>query len=115
MKLLAAANEINNPALGPNLSGLSGSGFFAALLPKLVTLLLIVGGLVFFFIFVTGAISWITSGGDKQALEGARSKITNGLIGLVILFVAFAVIQFIETFFGIKILTIDIGSLIIQQ
>jgi hypothetical protein len=69
---------------------------------------------VFFFVLLTGAISWITSGGDKQALEGARSKITNGLIGLVILFVAFAVIQFIESFFGIKILTIDIGSLIIQ-
>ncbi len=113
MKLLAA-DEITNPALGPNLSGLSGSGFFAALLPKLVTLVFIIGGLIFFFILVTGAISWITSGGEKQALESARSKITNGLIGIVILFVGFAVITFIERFFGIKILTIDIGSLIIQ-
>lgn len=112
MNLLA--DEITNPVLGPNLSGLSGAGFFAALLPKVVTLILIVGGLVFFFVLLSGAISWITSGGDKQALEGARSRITNGLVGLVILFVAFAIIQFIEKFFGIKILTIDFGSLIIQ-
>lgn len=110
---LLAADEIKNPVLGPNLSGLSGAGFFSALLPKLVILVFIVGGLVFFFMLVTGAISWITSGGEKQSLENARSKITNGLIGIVILFVAFAVIQFIERFFGIKILTIDIGSLTI--
>ena len=105
---------INNPALGSSLQGKSGSEFFAAFLPKLIGLTLLGGTLVFFFVFLMGAIAWITSGGDKQALEGARSKITNGIIGLVILFVAFAVVGLVETFFDINILTIDIGPLIIQ-
>lgn len=106
--------SITNPALGPTLQGFSGSGFFAAFLPKLVGLALVIGVLLFFFIFAIGAIQWITSGGDKTALEGARSKISNGLIGLVILFAAFAIIQFIEFFFKINILTIDITPLIIE-
>lgn len=105
---------IKNPALGGALQDKTGSGFLAAFLPKLIGIVLIGGSIIFFFVFLMGAISWITSGGDKQALEGARSKITNGIIGLVLLFMAFAVIGLIEKFFGINILTIDIGPLIIQ-
>lgn len=61
----------------------------------------------------TGAISWIASGGDKQSLETAKSKITNALVGIIILFSAFAVVKFIESFFGISILTLDIDALVI--
>ncbi|MEK7550970.1 MAG: hypothetical protein AAB535_04295 [Patescibacteria group bacterium] len=105
---------LTNPALGSGLQGKTGPGFFAALLPSLVGLGLLIGAIVFFFVLLMGSIQWITSGGDKQALEGARSKLTNGLMGLVILFATFAVIQFIEFFFDINILTLDIGPLVIQ-
>ena len=105
---------IKNPALGSSLQDKTGSSFFAAFLPKLVGIALLAGALIFFFVFLIGAIQWITSGGDKQALEGARARITNGLIGLVLLFAVFAIIGLIETFFDINILTIDIGPLIIQ-
>lgn len=105
---------INNPVLG-GLGNESGSGYFGLLLPKLITFILIIGGVVFFFIFASGAIQWITSSGEKQALESARAKITNGLIGIVLLFVAFAIITFIGKFFGIDILTIDTSTLIIQK
>lgn len=105
---------IKNPVLGPALQDKTGASFFAAFLPKLIGLTLLGGTLIFLFVFLMGAISWITSGGDKQALEGARGKLTNGIIGLVILFVTFAVIGAIEKFFDINILTIDIGPLIIQ-
>ena len=78
---------ISNPALGPALQGKTGSAFLAAFLPKLIGLILLGGSLIFFFVFLIGAIGWITSGGDKQAVEGARGKLTNGLIGLMILMV----------------------------
>ena len=112
------AQEIGNPALGPALQGFAssegGSAFFSAVLPKFVTLVLIAGALIFFFMLVFGSIQWISSSGDKQALESARAKITQALIGLIILFASFALIQFIESFFGIKILTLDINALKIQ-
>lgn len=118
MNNLLAANsggEIGNPALGPSLQGYlgteGGSGFFSAILPRAVALVFVVGALIFFFMLVWGAISWISSGGDKQALESARGRITSALVGLVLLFVALAIIKFIESFFGINILTLDIGPL----
>lgn len=61
-----------------------------------------------------GAITWIGSGGDKAAIEGARGRITQALIGIVVLFSVFAIIKLIEGLFGIKILTLDIGPLIIK-
>lgn len=108
---------IQNPALGVGLNGLLNSGgvaFFQRFIPNVIVLLLVVGALIFFFMLVVGAIQWISSGGDKQALEGARGKITSALTGLVILFATFAVMFFIEGFFGIKILTLDIAPLVIK-
>lgn len=108
------AESITNPALGPSLQSMSGVGFFQDLLPRMVGLAFLVGVLVFFFIMILGAIQWITSGGDKTGLESARGKITNAIVGVVILFSLFALLKIIEDFFGINILALDIGPLMIQ-
>jgi len=121
-KLLAGyvnPDTITNPVLGPKLQGFIGhfgdspAAFFQLFLPKLLTLGLIIGVLFFFFVLIIGAIQWISSGGDKNALEEAKHKITNAIIGVVILFSIFAILKLIENFFGISILTLDIGSLAI--
>lgn len=108
---------INNPILNQNLQDIaqnqSAGSFFALFLPKLIGLGLVIGVLIFFFVMIIGAIQWISSGGDKNALEEAKHKITNAIIGIVILFSIFAILKVIENFFGISILTLDIGSLAI--
>lgn len=76
----------------------------------LISLTLIVAALVFFFILVIGGIKWILSGGDKAATEGARSQITAALVGLTIVFAAWAIIQLIKTLFGVNILELTIPS-----
>ncbi|MEK7112404.1 MAG: hypothetical protein AAB875_03680, partial [Patescibacteria group bacterium] len=65
--------------------------------------ILVIAALVFFFILVIGGIRWIASGGDKAHTEAARSQITAALVGLVIVFAAWAIVQLINTFFGIDI------------
>ncbi len=107
--------EIGNPALGPALQGFAksagGGQFFSTIIPNAIILTFIAGSLIFFFMLVSGAIQWISSGGDKQALEGARGKITNAVVGILLLFGALAIINLIEKFFGVQILTLDIGPL----
>jgi hypothetical protein len=70
----------------------------------LVSLVLIVVAVVFFFILIAGGLKWVMSEGDQKAVESARSQITNALIGLAIVFAAFAVIRLIESLFGVTIL-----------
>ncbi len=76
-----------------------------------VTLLLIVAGLIFFFMLVIGGIKWIVSGGDKAKTEGARNQITAALIGLVIVFSAWAIATLLGTVFGFNILEFTIPSI----
>ena len=65
-------------------------------------LILVVAAIVFFFILVIGGIKWIMSGGDKAQTEGARNQITAALVGLVIVFAAWAIAGLVGTFFGIE-------------
>lgn len=108
--------SITNPALGETLQNALSSpiSFFSLILSNLISLSFIVGSVIFFAMLVFGAIQWISSGGDKQGLESARGRITNALVGIIILFASFAIVKLIETFFGFKILTLDIGALVIQ-
>lgn len=69
-----------------------------------IGLVLILVSLVFFFILVLGGLKWITSGGDEKKVGEARSQITNALIGLAIVFAAWAIMRLIGTVFGINIL-----------
>lgn len=118
--LLAGSGGLVNPLFeGTNYisqiqSQEGGESFLVAVLPKLVGLLLVFGSVAFFFMFLWGAVSWIISGGDKAHVEASKNRITNALIGFVLMISVFAVSALIETFFKINILTIDIGPLVIQ-
>lgn len=105
--------SIKNPVIG-GLGNQTGASFFSKAIPSAIGFAFLIGAIVFFFMLVTGAIQWISSGGDKQALEGARGRITNAIVGIVLLFAAFAIVSVLQTFFGIQILTLDIGPLVIQ-
>ncbi len=104
---------IGNPALKQ--TNVNGVAFFQKFVPAAINLALVVGVVYFLFNIIMGATQWISSGGDKQAVEAARSKITNAIIGMVILFAVYAVLNLIAYFFGgITILTLDIAPLVIQ-
>lgn len=81
-----------------------------ALVSALIKFALIIAALVAFTFLVIGGIKWITSGGDKEATAKAQSTITAALIGLVIVFAAWAIIKLIETFFGVQILNLTIPT-----
>ena len=94
-----------------NLNPPPGSGFEnlvqidpASFVAVAVQLILVITVIVFFFMLVLGGLRWITSGGDKGATEGAKAQITSSLVGLLIVFATWAIIQIIEALFGIDIL-----------
>lgn len=111
-----SSGDITNPALGALGTRYSqnGIGFFQALIPALIGLLMTIGAIIFMFMLLWGAIQWMLAGGDKGAVEGAKGRISNALVGIILLFSSFAVVKLVEAFFGINILTIDIGPLVIQ-
>lgn len=74
---------------------------------------LIISGLTWLFVIIIitalifliwAGIQWITSGGDKGKIETARKRITYTIIGLVVAFAAFMIVNSVASFFGVKLL-----------
>lgn len=53
---------------------------------------------------VWAGLQWILSGGDKARLEGARNRLIYSIIGLILAFSAFLIINFIGTIFNVTLL-----------
>jgi hypothetical protein len=59
------------------------------------------GALAVIVFFLWGAFEWITAGSDSKKTETARSRMTNAIIGLVILVSSFTILSFVsKVFFG---------------
>lgn len=109
-------NDLNYLALeigkfcGPGYLGLcedeasTAPTIFNSVLSLIIGIISIIGGIWFVFILVTGAVSLITSEGDKAAVESARKKITTGAIGLVVVIASIFIIDIFGTILGFNIL-----------
>lgn len=105
--------QLTNPVLPASL-GTGSISQGGTIVGKLISS---IGGLFFIFSFfltflylLTGGVSWLTSGGDKAKLAEARDKITNALIGLVIVAAAYAVFALVGQFFGLDVKALKIPS-----
>lgn len=102
---------IDNPALQGSITGLTPQQFIAGLIRVMITGLLILSVLFFFFKLVTGGMAWINSSGEKVKLEQARGQILNAIIGLVVVFSSFAIVKLVESVFGVNITSFDLSTL----
>ena len=93
---------ISNPAI-PNL-GSDGGSALAKYLAIIWKVLIIFGGLMVFLQLVWGALNWILSGSNPDRLKRAKDQMFNGIFGLVILVLSYAIIRLISTFTGLNIL-----------
>lgn len=73
-----------------------------------INVALVAAALISFFFLLVGGVQWILAGGDKEGTEKARKKITNALIGLAIVFSAYALALLVRTVFGVDIFTLRI-------
>ncbi len=72
-------------------------------------IIFIFAGLAVLVFLVWGAFDWITSGGDKEKISGARRKITNAIIGLFLLSLAAFIAALVSDIVGIKLF--DLGTI----
>jgi hypothetical protein len=98
-----------NPVIGCFGVSIDGVDFLSRMFPAIISLLFIIGIVLFMFKFLFGGIKYIISGGNKEKLIEARKTLTDASIGLAILLSFFALLSFIECFFGLGLRTINIG------
>lgn len=104
------SQAITNPAI-PAVFG-QGSGN-AALTSVIVTLwrtAITLGGIALLIMLIIGALEWITAGGDKGKIQAARDRITQSIIGMLVLAGTVAISVFISGILGINLLMLNFSD-----
>lgn len=107
MKLLAQSSESLGNITGEGTLGnpTDAPATLDLVLSTIVGVLTIVAGVWFMFQIITGAIAWISAGGDKMAIENARKRILNGFIGMIIVVSAVFILDLVGTLLGLPFLS----------
>jgi cellobiose-specific phosphotransferase system component IIC len=64
---------------------------------NIIDIILSFVGVVFFILIIYAGISWMTSQGNEQQITKAKGLLFNAIIGLVIVFAAYAIVSFLGT------------------
>ncbi len=91
----------------PTLESVASPKFVGAKIGEIISRLLpyffTAAGILLLLYLLYGGISLMLSGGDPKAIQSARSKITGALIGFVIVFSAYWLVQIIGKMMGIEV------------
>ncbi|MDO8498582.1 MAG: hypothetical protein Q7S44_02245 [bacterium] len=82
--------------------GFGNYNSMADILNPIITPAFAIAGVALVIYFVIGAVKFIASGGDKNAIEGGRNMIVHTIIGFLLLMMLFLIMQFIPELFGLK-------------
>lgn len=81
------------------------------LISAAINITLIVASILFVFTILIGGIKLIISGGEKERTDNARRQIVNALIGVTVIFCTWALLNLINQFYGVDLLTFEIPTL----
>jgi hypothetical protein len=102
MKLLALTikgEEIDCP---PGVPCGGEAGMLDNILRVGIQLLFILATLLALIYLIYGGLDWIMSRGEKEKINNAKRKITFSIIGLVIVFISFLIVQIVSSMFGVN-------------
>lgn len=93
MPLLAGA-QFTVPTVGN--TGVVNEANFSDILVRIINILLGVAGLIAVVFLIVGGFRYITAGGNEETAEAAKKTITNSIIGIVIILLAFVIVRVIS-------------------
>ena len=99
MEKLADIDWINLENVAtPNLSNPTIGNIIKTIIPYIYTS----AGILLLLYLIYGGFSYITSLGDPKGIQTAKGKITNALVGFLIVFFSYFIIQLIAEIFNIE-------------
>ena len=69
---------------------------FGELLSFIVRLFFVIAGIAALFFLLWGALSWVTSGGDKEGVAEARGRIVAALVGVLVIITTLTIMWSLE-------------------
>lgn len=101
-KLLAAKYSLTGPGIVPNTNGSGSASQLESIISNVLGVLTIVAVIFFVFQIIFAGYSFLSSQGDSDKIKSARTRLTNGILGLTIVVVAFGAGAFIANLLGLE-------------
>lgn len=92
---LAAAAQFRSPTAAGT-DPLPGQSTATEIILRIIQILLAIAGLVAVIFLIIGGFRYITAGGNEETAESAKKTITNAIIGIVIIILAFVIVRVIS-------------------
>jgi hypothetical protein len=108
-EVAATSSNVRN-----NLCNISGNNA-GTLIANAITGVLVIAAVIALFFLVWGGIKWILSGGDKAKVEAARGTIIAAIVGLVITFLAYFILNLVLSLFGLSLSNLVLPNLTVTQ
>lgn len=84
-------------------SGVNGSlSTLSDIVSAFVPYLFGIAGIILFFYFIWGGFGVMLAQGDPKAQASAHSRITTAIVGFVIIFIAYWLVQILGSVFGLQ-------------
>ncbi|PIR62359.1 MAG: hypothetical protein COU65_03765 [Candidatus Pacebacteria bacterium CG10_big_fil_rev_8_21_14_0_10_42_12] len=104
--------EANNQKL-PGRNNIPGIDYaqvgLGVMVGRVLTIAMTIAALMVLVNLIWAAMEWITSGGDTGKLESSRARITQSVIGIIVLASVVAIFSLLQAFLGIEVLTFNFG------
>lgn len=89
----------------------AGTTSISGIVSAFIAFIFFIAIIIAIFYLLWGGVKWITSAGDKAAIEAARGHIIAAIAGLVILFLTFLIFNILLTFFNLNISTLSVPTI----
>lgn len=96
-----AGTGIYNPVVSPSVGTGIGAVIIAKFIAEFLSIAFIIAGIVLLGMILFAGIEWMTAGGDQNKLKSAQGRLTNALIGFIIVVATRAILGFIAGPLGV--------------
>lgn len=86
---------------GPLPTGPGGINTISDLVNRVVQFLIPLAAVILLLVFIWGGYDFMMSQGSPEKVKSAQAKLTTGIIGLILLLLAYAIVRLISSIFGL--------------
>lgn len=79
-------------------------GSVGTIISIIIPYVFVIAGLMLLFYLITGGFRMMLGANDEKAMSDGRAKITNALVGFLLLFVSYWLVQILQFILGFKVL-----------
>lgn len=96
MKIAQVLNLPGNLTINGPLNATKNFTNLASLVNNSLTYLFAIAGILLLLYLIWGGFDYLTSMGDPKKAEGANKKISSAIIGIIIIFISYWIVQLAE-------------------